>query len=196
MPISMSSSGLAAPPRNAPLLLVLLALAACSRPDTAIVSPPPAPAFASVATVQDVMLHLVDPSADALWQSVETVYSAAGEEKRQPRTPEEWAAVKRHAVTLAEAANVLLIDGRKVVAADAPPEKMGYLGTKEIGERIAANRAEFNRFAVLLRETATDALKAIDAQDADALLNAGGPIDAACEGCHLAFWYPGQGRPE
>jgi hypothetical protein len=195
MPISMFSGGLAARPRNAPLLLVLLALAACSRPDTAIVSPP-APAFAPVATVQDVMLHLVDPSADALWQSVETVYSAAGEEKRQPRTPEEWAAVKRHAVTLAEAANVLLIDGRPVVAAEAPPEKMGYLGTKEIGERIAANRAEFNRFAVLLRDTATQALKAIDAQDADALLDAGGPIDAACEGCHLAFWYPGQGRPQ
>lgn len=182
--------------RVAPALAVLFALAACSRPESAITPPPPSPAFAPVATVQDVMLHLVDPSADALWQSVETVYSTAGEEQRQPRTPEEWAAVKRHAVTLAEAANVLLVDGRKVVAADAPPEKAGYLGTQEIGERIAANRAEFNRFAVLLRETATQALAAIDAQDAEALLDAGGPIDAACEGCHLAFWYPGQGRPQ
>lgn len=196
MQITTFFLGFAAPARSALSLPAMLALAACSRPDAGIALPQQGPAFAPVVTVQDVMLNLVDPSADALWQSVETVYSAAGEEKRQPRTPEEWAVVKRHAVTLAEAANVLLIDGRKVVANEAPPEKMGYLGTTEIGERVAANRAEFNRFAVLLRETATQALKAIDAQDADALLEAGGPIDAACEGCHLAFWYPGQGRPE
>lgn len=173
-----------------------LALAACSRPDADVTPLEQGPAFQPVATVQDIMVNLVDPSADALWQSVETVYSAEGEDKRQPRTPEEWAVVKRQAVTLAEAANVLLIDGRKVSATEVPPEKQGYLSSKEIEGRIEANRADFNRFAVLLRETAVQAMAAIDAQDAEALLAAGGPIDAACEGCHLTFWYPGQGRPE
>lgn len=194
MQVTRSISGFTAPADKVLLLSVMSVLAACTGDDAAQTAQP-GPPFAPVATVQDLMLHLVDPSADALWQSVETVYSEAGEEKRQPRTPEEWSAVKRHAMTLAEAANLLMIE-RQVVATEAPPEKMGYLGTKEIGERIAANLAEFNRFAVLLRETATQALKAIDAQDADALLDAGGPIDAACEGCHLTFWYPGQGRPE
>lgn len=194
MPVTAFFSGFTAPARTALMLSTMAVLAGCSG-DKAAQPAQSGPPFAPVATVQDLMLHLVDPSADALWQSVETVYSEAGEEKRQPRTPEEWSAVKRHAVTLAEAANLLMLE-RQVVATEAPPEKLGYLGTKEIGERVTANRAEFNRFAVLLRETATQALKAIDAQDADALLEAGGPIDAACEGCHLAFWYPGQGRPE
>jgi len=36
------------------------------------------------------------------------------------------------------------------------------------------------------------ALKAIDARNAEELSNAGGEIDAACESCHLTFWYPNE----
>jgi hypothetical protein len=34
------------------------------------------------------------------------------------------------------------------------------------------------------------ALEAIDAKDAKRLLDVGGDIDAACEACHLVYWYP------
>ena len=37
-----------------------------------------------------------------------------------------------------------------------------------------------------------EALRAIDARDLDAISEAGGTIDAACEGRHLQFWYPEQ----
>lgn len=33
-------------------------------------------------------------------------------------------------------------------------------------------------------------LAAIDAKDADRLFQLGGEIDAACEACHVVFWYP------
>jgi hypothetical protein len=31
----------------------------------------------------------------------------------------------------------------------------------------------------------------VQARDVDALFDAGSRIDAACENCHLPFWYPG-----
>ncbi len=37
-----------------------------------------------------------------------------------------------------------------------------------------------------------EALRAIDARKLDGISDAGGTIDAACEGCHLQFWYPNE----
>ena len=34
------------------------------------------------------------------------------------------------------------------------------------------------------------AIKAIDDKNADALSNAGGDMDKACETCHKTYWYP------
>jgi cytochrome c556 len=51
------------------------------------------------------------------------------------------------------------------------------------------------QFAHGLHSTATQALEAIDRRDSEALLQAGGEIDAACEACHLTYWYPNQKVP-
>jgi hypothetical protein len=37
-----------------------------------------------------------------------------------------------------------------------------------------------------------EAFKAIEAKDAEALLNAGDGIDNACEKCHMHYWYPNE----
>ena len=34
-------------------------------------------------------------------------------------------------------------------------------------------------------------MAAIDRKDPEALINAGGVMDMACENCHLEYWYPG-----
>jgi len=46
-----------------------------------------------------------------------------------------------------------------------------------------------------LQDAGSAALKAIEARDAEALSNAGETIDAACEHCHLKYWYPNQKKP-
>jgi hypothetical protein len=38
-------------------------------------------------------------------------------------------------------------------------------------------------------------LKAVEAKDTDAMMEAGATMDQVCEGCHLKFWYPGQKIP-
>lgn len=133
----------------------------------------------------------VDPSADYLWDSVATIVSKQGTEERRPRTDEDWKKVRRSAITLVEATNLLLMDGRKVAKPGEKSENPGIeLGPEEIQAVIDGDRASFVKFAHGLNDAAMKALAAIDARNADALSDAGESIDEACEQCHLKYWYP------
>src|SRR5512147_2934186 len=93
----------------------LLVVAACSAPAPA--PAPPAkkePPFRTTAMIKDIMDSMVDPSADYLWESVATIVTKKGVEERRPRTPEDWKQVRRRAVALVEATNLLIMDGRLV----------------------------------------------------------------------------------
>jgi hypothetical protein len=147
------------------------------------------------ATVQEVMDGIVDPAADSLWDAVETTLSKEGVEEKQPRTAEEWAEVRRKAITLIEASTLLSMQGRKVAAKPFPAEAEGALDSEQIQKRIAANPAAFRGFAQGLRQASRQALAAIDAKDPNALVRAGGVLDEVCEGCHMTFWYPNQVIP-
>jgi Cytochrome C' len=177
----------------------LLALAACSARDPRAPHADSAPDTASsiqpIATIQELMQAEVDASADDIWDAVETTTSAAGEETKQPRTPEEWQDVRRKAIVLIEAANLLTVDHRKLSAAPFPAEAAGALDSASIDKRIADNRAAFNQFALTLRQTAQTMLTAIDTKDPKALVAAGGVLDEVCESCHMTFWYPNQVIP-
>ena len=140
----------------------------------------------------------VDPAADALWDSVATISSASGIEERQPRTDEEWAAVRRHAITLIEAANLLVMDGRRVAREGKPLEDAhtpGISTPAEIQTAIDGSRTVFIERAHALQSAGSAALSAIDARNAAALTAAGGALDTACEECHLKYWYPNTPRP-
>jgi hypothetical protein len=91
------------------LIAVVLA-AACTRREER----PHEPAFRPTATVKDIMTSIVDPESDVIWNSVATIVSLTGTEERAPQTDEEWAAVRRSAVQLVEATNLLRIPGRLV----------------------------------------------------------------------------------
>ena len=174
------------------LLISCVLLTACTH-KTAISEPPSA--LQPQATIREIMDAEVDPSADALWDSVMITITAAGEDDRQPRTAEEWQAVRRSAITLIEATNLLVMPGRRVATDDAPLGP-GELTPSAIQRRIDANRAEFIGFAQALRGVSLKALAAIDAKNADALLSVGSEIDEACEACHLVYWYPPVAAPK
>jgi cytochrome c556 len=142
-------------------------------------------------TLQELMETRVDPAADALWDSVAFIASEKGEEDRRPRTPAEWASVRTRALELIAAAKELAEPGRRVSALNAKPG-LGELSAAEIQLRFDADPAAFAERAAVLQSAAREALKAIDAKDADALMNAGGTIDDACEACHVVYWYPQQ----
>ena len=144
-------------------------------------------------TIQQLMDARVDPSADVLWDSVAFISSAKGEEDRRPRTPTEWDTVRQSALALIKAVDELSAPGRRVASIDKQPGP-GELRASAMQRLIDSNPDAFARYAGVLKSAAKKALDAIDARDAEALMNAGGLIDEACETCHLVYWYPHQAQ--
>ena len=136
------------------------------------------------------MTHVIDPPANSLRNSVSVMIDERGTVEKAPQTDEEWAAVRAYAIQLAEASNLLQIPGRAVAG---PGEKARAPGAElevdEIARLIDADRAAWNRLAHGLHDESMAALKAIDAQDANGLRDAGDALDEACESCHRTFWY-------
>ena len=149
--------------------------------------------FQLSATIQDLMNGQIDPSADALWDSVAFITTEARTEDRQPRTDAQWKTVRTNAIMLIEATNLLSMAGRRVAITDSPAG-LGELRPAEIQQRVDANHDGFVQFARVLQTAGLKALAAIDAKDPQGLMAAGGAIDEACEACHVAYWYPNQNR--
>lgn len=178
---------------------VAAALTACAKtePPAAPSAPAPSP-IKLTAGIQDIMRDMIDPAADFLWESVSTTETAQGVEEKMPRTDEEWAAVRRHALILAESANLLLIEGRHVAREGKQLEDHGTPGNltaAESDQAIKEDRATFVGFGQALHEVGVQFLEAAEERNPQAMLDAGEVMDQVCEGCHLKFWYPGQVIP-
>src|SRR5688572_16937349 len=140
--------------RSAWLLpLVMLSFGACS-------SAPPMPPFQTTANMKDLMLNVLDPAVDTIWESVGTVIDADGMHERAPSTDDEWAGVRAGAIQLAESGNLLMLPSR------------------------SSGSEEWIAQASALIDASTRAMKAIDAKDKDALFTIGGDIYDVCTNCH------------
>ncbi|GBG13778.1 uncharacterized protein NMK_1329 [Novimethylophilus kurashikiensis] len=174
------------------LAAALLALAGCGQQASA----KPESVFKPTASIQEIMVSIVDPNADEVWNAVASVSTAAGTEDKQPHSDEEWAKVRRHAVTLLEATNLLLIEGRSVAPKGASTSSVAAeLNPEEIQKGIAAKHADFVQHVHALHDTVQQAIVAIDAKNAEELVKVGGNIDQVCEQCHKQFWYPNDKLP-
>lgn len=148
------------------------------------------------ATLQELMLSVIDPNVDPIWNAVSTTVSKEGVEEKAPATDEEWNLLRQHAVALIEAGNLLQIPHRQVaVAGNSTSIHPVEQDPKAIEELIEKNQADFARKAVALQEATKFALIAIDKKDAEGLLKAGEGIEKACEACHSTYWYPNDKRP-
>jgi hypothetical protein len=151
-----------------------------------------------MASIQELMDAVIDPSADALWDSVSITETVKGTVFQQPHSDEEWQAARRHAIALIEGTNLLVMDGRKLVAPGSPVLDQGTSGvlSAEEGQKLLdAQHPTFVQFARALREAGTQMLTAIDKKDPTGMMNAGAAMDGVCESCHLTFWYPNQVIP-
>jgi hypothetical protein len=141
------------------LPIVVLFTASCS-------STPPAPApppFQTTANMKELMLNVLDPAADGIWESVGTIFDKDGAHERFPQNDDEWAVVRMHAIQLAESGNLLLLPSRSGGSA----------------EWIAQARA--------LIDVSNRAITSIDAKDKDAVFTIGGDIYDVCTNCHKQF---------
>jgi hypothetical protein len=193
----------------ASVFLAALALAACQK--NAAVAPAASPAvlpaaqpaaappFVITASIQELMDAVIDPAADGLWDAVGITVTSKGTEMRQPRSDEQWQEARRRAIALVEGTNLLIMDGRKLVAPGSKvldQNTQGVVSAAEGQELLDSQHQTFVQFARALHDVGEQMLKAIDSKDAAGMMNAGAAMDGVCEGCHLKFWYPHQVIPE
>ena len=180
--------------RHAGIAVVLVAaslLAGCAAPAPPEPPPPAAPPYRPVASIREVMNSVIDPNVDAVWNSVKSVIDDGRTTDHAPATDDAWAEVRRHALVVSEAANLLLMPGRPVAppgagARDAAVE----LSPDQIRALIDMNQDAWNLYAQQLQDAMKPALAAIEGKNSQALLDAGEQLDTACENCHSVFWFP------
>ena len=103
-----------------------------------------------IGTMRQLMLAVIHPASNSVLLAI----------NRGPANDQEWAEVRRAALTLAESANLLIMRNRT---------------------------ATWVAYAKLLMDAGTAAYKAADAKDGRALAAVAGRIDASCTTCHKQF---------
>ncbi len=141
------------------VLLVLVGvvpLVACGEPD--------GPPFKPMVDVKQLMVSIVDPAADVLWDSVGTVISEEGVDEWYPKTDEEWATVENSAIVLMESGNLLMIGKR------------------------ARDQTAWMQMSRQMIDAAAEALAAAESKDPDAVFAVGETVYFACDRCHGLYW--------
>ena len=173
------------------LRALVLGLCAASAACAEEPGPPPSE-FRTTAAIEEVMRYIIDPAADGIWDAVVIEVDASGTTDKVPTSDEDWALLRRHAMTLVEGTNLLLMEGRRVAVPGSRSEMPGVdLEPEEIEALLAADRPAWNQFVGALHASGLVVLDAIDRRDVEALLVAGDQLDLTCENCHLQYWYPG-----
>ena len=140
------------------LTTMVFAMMACSEAP----SEPEIP-FQGTANMHDFMVWAMEPAADVIWDSAGYIITAEGEVDLQPTTQEGWDHVRNSATTVAELGNVLMIPGYR------------------------ADTEDWVAYSAGLVRAGMKARAAAEAQDADALFQAGGELYNVCRACHNRY---------
>ena len=100
------------------------------------------PPFKPVASVHQLMHDVVYPNAEIVWESVGTIISYEGTEEIYPRNDQEWEAVERSALTLTEAGNLLMIEGRAKDTGDWMERARALVDAASVARRRHGGRPE------------------------------------------------------
>jgi hypothetical protein len=169
-----------------------------SKPAATAAATPAAPSLDSSLTptlsVKELMEHVIDPTADWIFDAAVIDISHQGVVETQPLTDEDWLKVERGGYLLAESTNLLKIPRRMVpVEEEGKPHQPGEpeLPPEQIQAKIEADRALWYKHADGLKAAALEAVQVAKAHDVEGLFKVGDSVDKACEACHLEYWYPG-----
>jgi hypothetical protein len=116
-----------------------------------------------VASVKQIMNGIVSPSSTVIYDSVSTSATINGIEEIAPKDDAEWARVADNAAALAEAGNMMLVDGR------------------------AVDKGDWVQMSTAMIDGAKLALKAAEGKDKEGILSAGSTINETCDKCHARY---------
>lgn len=142
-------------PRFTLPLLALSVGAACAG------DPPERPV--PVADMQELMVSVMEPAAEAYWDGVGEVLTEEGVHQFRPLTEEDWTSLRNAAFVLAESGNLMMMDGR------------------------ARDRGDWMDHSRKMVEAGRLALDAVDRRNPDAVFDAGAEVYYACRDCHARY---------
>ena len=142
--------------RCAVLGVISVVLAACN-------TAPPPPPFRPVADVKQLMAQVIEPAADVYWDAVGTIIDQSGTHEIEPKTIEEWDAVRNSAMVVAESGNLLMMSTR------------------------AKDNSEWMTLSQAMIETGQKAVRAAEARNKAAVFDAGAEVYDACTNCHSKY---------
>ncbi len=119
--------------------------------------------LAPVASVKQIMNGIVNPGATVVFDSVSTTVTAAGTVEVAPQNDEEWTKLGDSAAALAEAGNLLMMEGRVV------------------------DRGDWLTMSQAMIDAAKQTLTAVDAKSKDGILDAGSVLNVSCDNCHQRY---------
>jgi hypothetical protein len=150
-----------------------------------------------VVSVKELMRDMIDPASDYVFDSVKIISTKSGSAETIPKTDEEWDKIRVGAVTMAEGVYLLKIPrpfappGDDNNSTGPDPEE---LSPAQIKAKLEADPVLWNAKIEALRNVGLEVMELVKKKDADGLWQASDDLDAACENCHVAFWYPGEGK--
>jgi hypothetical protein len=136
---------------------------------------PPASPFRPVADVKQLMSAVLEPAAEIYWDAVGTIVDKRGTTEIEPKTDDEWIAVRNSAYVVAESGNLLMMDTR------------------------ARDKGDWMTLSQALVEVGQRAIRAAESRNKSAVFDAGAEVYEACVACHakyaLSAMRPNAGRP-
>jgi hypothetical protein len=183
------------------LALAAWLAAACSSPKPAAAAASAAPALwgdmTPVVSVKELMRDMIDPIADNIFDAVAIVDTPHGTEQRLPKTDEEWDKIRIGAVTLAEGAYLLKVQRPFAPVGDdktKSPVQGEELSPAQVKAKVERDPVLWNAKIEALRNVGLEVMEIVRTRKVDELWDASDNLDAACESCHVQFWYPGEGK--
>ena len=128
------------------------------------------PPYKPMVDVKDLMISIVDPAADVLWDAVGTIITMEGIDEWYPETDEEWAEVRNAAVVLMESGNLLMMGNR------------------------ARDQETWMRLSLAMIDAGEAALQAAESRDPEQVFAVGEQIYFACDRCHGLYWIGDEDR--
>jgi hypothetical protein len=146
-------------------------------------------------TVKHIMDSMIDPNAEALWDSVASYASLDRVQEKSPRNDADWKELRRRASKLSMAAHLLVTPDRPVAEpGDQSKNPSIELSPSQIETLINSDKPAWRMLVDGLQTSATLVINAIDKKNLEQLRSANDALNASCEKCHQKYWYPNRSR--
>jgi len=120
-------------------------------------------ALTPVASVKQIMKGIVGPAANRVFDSVQISVTKNGTEEKVPTTDAEWESLGNDAAAIAEAGNLMMMNGR------------------------AIDKGDWMKITRQMIDASKVVLSAVNAKSPDKVLESGEALNLSCDTCHEKY---------